>query len=277
MSQLRQDMINAMQLRNFSENTQKSYITVIKQFASYYKRSPANITEQEAQNYILYLVKEKKLSWSSCNVVVSGIRFFYKTILKKNQDNFYLPFAKKEQHLPDILTRDEIKTLLSVTKNHKHHAIFMIAYSAGLRVSEIVHLTIKDIDSQANVICVKQGKGKKDRYVPLSPILLAELRQYWKRYKPSHWLFPGCDSRKPMTRDGAGDAFKKAKIKAHITKNVSIHSLRHSCATHMLENGTDIMNIKQLLGHSSISSTLRYTRISKQRVSNIPSPLDSLY
>ena len=176
MSQLRQDMINAMQLRNFSENTQKSYITVIKQFASYYKRSPANITEQEAQNYILYLVKEKNLSWSSCNVVVSGIRFFYKNILKRNQDNFYLPFAKKEQHLPDILTRDEIKTLLSVTKNHKHHAIFMTAYSAGLRVSEIVHLTINDIDSKSNVICVKQGKGKKDRYVPLSPVLLAELR-----------------------------------------------------------------------------------------------------
>ena len=227
MSQLRQDMMNAMQLRNFSENTQKSYITVIKQLARYYKRSLANITDQEAQNYILYLVKEKKLSWSSCNVVVSGIRFFYKTILKKNQDNFYIPFAKKEQHLPDILTRDEIKTLLSVTKNHKHHAIFMIAYSAGLRVSEIVHLTIKDIDSQANVICVKQGKGKKDRYVPLFPVLLAELRQYWKCYRPSYWLFPGCDSRKPMTRDGAGDAFKKAKIKAHITKKVSIHSLRH--------------------------------------------------
>jgi integrase/recombinase XerD len=277
MSQLRQDMINAMQLRNFSENTQKSYITVIKQFASYYKRSPANITEQEAQNYILYLVKEKNLSWSSCNVVVSGIRFFYKTILKRNQDNFYLPFSKKEQYLPDILTRDEIKTLLSVTKNHKHHAIFMTAYSAGLRVSEIVHLTINDIDSKSNVICVKQGKGKKDRFVPLSPVLLAELRQYWKRYRPAHWLFPGRDLQQPITRHGVTDAFKKAKIKAHITKKVSIHSLRHSFATHLLENGTDIVNIKQLLGHSSISSTLRYTRISKQRVSNIPSPLDSLY
>ena len=160
-------------------------------------------------------------------MVVSGIRFFYKNILKRNQDNFYIPFAKKEQHLPDILTRDEIKTLLGVTKNHKHHAIFMTAYSAGLRVSEVVHLAVGDIDSQSNVICVKQGKGKKDRYVPLSPVLLVELREYWKRCRPSHWLFPGRDSRKPMTRDGAGDAFKKAKIKAHITKKVSIHSLRH--------------------------------------------------
>jgi integrase/recombinase XerD len=277
MSQLRQDMINAMQLRNLSERTQKTYIIAIKQLASYYKRSPANITEQEAQNYILYLAKEKKLSWSSCNIVVSSIRFFYKIILKQNQDNFYLPFAKKEQHLPDILTRDEIKTLLGVTKNHKHHAIFMTAYSAGLRVSEVVHLAVGDIDSQSNVICVKQGKGKKDRYVPLSPVLLVELREYWKRCRPSHWLFPGRDNRQPITPRAVMDAFSNAKRNAHITKQVSMHSLRHSFATHLLENGTDIVHIKQLLGHSSISSTLRYTRISKQRVSNIPSPLDSLY
>jgi site-specific recombinase XerD len=276
MSQLRQAMIKAMQLRNFSENTQKSYITVIKQLVSYYKRSPVNITEQEAQNYILHLVQEKKLSWSSCNVAVSSIRFFYKAILKKTQENFYLPHAKKEQHLPDILTRDEIKALLIVTKNHKHHAIFMTAYSAGLRVSEITNLTINDIDSQSNVICVRQGKGKKDRYVPLSPRLLAELREYWKLYRPSHWLFPGRDNIQPITRHAVTDAFKKAKIKADIKKNVSVHSLRHSFATHLLEAGTEIVNIKQLLGHSSISSTLRYTRISKQLVSSIASPLDSL-
>jgi integrase/recombinase XerD len=276
MSQLRQDMINAMQLRNFSENTQKLYVTAIKQLASYYKRSPANITEQEAQNYILYLAKEKNLSWSSCNVAVSSIRFFYKSILKKTQENFYLPLSKKEQHLPDILTRDEIKTLLAVTKNHKHHAIFMTAYSAGLRVSEIAHLTISDIDSQSSVICVRQGKGKKDRYVPLSTRLLNELRQYWKLYRPSHWLFPGRDTLQPITRHAVTDAFNKAKINANITKNVSVHSLRHSFATHLLEAGTDIINIKQLLGHSSISSTLRYTRISKQLVSSIASPLDSL-
>jgi integrase/recombinase XerD len=276
MTQLRQAMIKAMQLRNFSASTQQSYVSAIKQFAIYYKRSPENITEQEAQNYILHLANEKNLAWSSCNVVVSSIRFFYKVILKKNYDNFYLPFSKKQHYLPEILTQDEIRTLLNVTKNLKHHAIFMTVYSAGLRVSEVAHLTINDIDSQSGVICVKQGKGKKDRYVPLSPRLLTELRHYWKAYRPAHWLFPGCDGTKPITRHGVLDAFKKATRKADITKHVSVHSLRHSFATHLLEAGTDIMNIKQLLGHSSISSTLRYTRISKQLVSGIVSPLDSL-
>jgi site-specific recombinase XerD len=276
MSQLRQAMIKAMQLRNFSENTQQAYVTAIKQLAIYYQRSPENINEQEVQNYILYLAKEKNLSWSTCNVIVSSIRFFYKNILKKTHDTFYLPFAKRPYYLPDILTQDEIKALLHVTKNPKHHAIFMTVYSAGLRVSEVTHLTISDIDSQSNVICIRQGKGKKDRYVPLSPRLLQELRQYWKLDRPRHWLFPGVDPTKPITRHGVQDAFKKAKIKANITKKVSIHSLRHCFATHLLERGTELVDIKQLLGHSSISTTLRYTRISKQRVSDIISPLDSL-
>jgi integrase/recombinase XerD len=276
MTQLRQAMIKAMQLRNFSVNTQQSYVIAIKQLAIYYKRSPESITEQEAQNYILYLANEKNLAWSSCNVAVSSIRFFYKAILKRSQENFYLPLSKKQHVLPEILTQDEIRTLLNVTKNIKHHAIFMTVYSAGLRVSEVTHLTINDIDSQSGVICVKQGKGKKDRYVPLSPRLLTELRHYWKAYRPAHWLFPGRDGINPITRYAILVAFKKATRKANITKHVSVHSLRHAFATHLLEAGTDIVNIKQLLGHSSISSTLRYTRISKQLVSSIVSPLDSL-
>ena len=244
MTPLRQAMIQAMQVRNFSVNTQQAYINAIKQLAVYYQRSPEHITEQETQHYILYLAKEKKLAWSTCNVIVSGIRFFYKTILKKNQENFYLPHAKKPYHLPDILTKDEIKALFNVTKNPRHSAIFMTAYSAGLRVSEIIHLTITDIDSQSGVICVREGKGKKDRYVPLSPRLLTELRHYWKAYRPAHWLFPGRDAIKPISRHAVSDAFDKAKRKARITKKVSIHSLRHAFATHLLEAGTELFNIK---------------------------------
>lgn len=276
MTHLRQAMIKAMQLRNLSDNTQQAYINAVKQLAMYYKRSPGNITEQEAQDYILYLAKERNLAWSTCNVAVSSIRFFYQVILKQNQENFYLPLSKKQHNLPDILTRDEIKSLLTVTKNPKHHAIFTTVYSTGLRVSEVAHLTINDIDSRSGVICVRQGKGKKDRYVPLSARLLAELRQYWKRYRPAHWLFPGRDMTQAISRHGILDAFTKAKIKAKITKHVSVHSLRHAYATHLLEAGTDLVIIKQLLGHSSISSTLRYTRLSKQLVSGMASPLDSL-
>lgn len=276
MTQLRQTMINAMQLRNFADNTQRAYLNAIKQLADYYRRSPDAITEQEVQDFILYLVQERKLSWSTCNLAVSGIRFFYKVILRRTHDNYYLPLAKKPQHLPEILTPAEIKRLCDVTKNHKHHAIFMTVYSAGLRVSEVAHLTIHDIDSEAGVMCIRQGKGKKDRYVPLSTRLLEELRQYWRMYKPDYWLFPGRDGKQAITRHAVQDAFKKAKEKAHITKQVSIHSLRRAFATHLLESGTDIVNIKQLLGHSSISTTLRYARLSKQRVSNMGSPLDSL-
>ena len=276
MSQLRQSMIKAMQIRNFADNTQYAYVNAIKQLAAYYKRSPANITEQEAQDFILYLAKERKLSWATCNLAVSSIRFFYKVILKKAYDNFYLPCSKMPYHLPDLLNKAEIKNLFAATKNHKHHAIFMTVYSTGLRVSEVAHLTIKDIDSQSGVICVRQGKGKKDRYVPLSVRLLSELRQYWKMYKPSYWLFPGRDANKPITRHGVQDAFKKAKEKANITKKVSIHSLRHAFATHLLESGTDITNIKQLLGHSSINTTLRYARLSKKLIHDIGSPLDNL-
>lgn len=168
MTQLRQAMIKAMQLRNLSENTQKAYINAIKQLAAFYKRPPDAVTEQEAQDFILYLAKEKKLSWNTCNIVVSSLRFFYAVVLRRTNDNFYLTYSKKPHHLPEILTQAEIKRLFAVTKNHKHHAIFMTAYGAGLRVSEIASLTIEDIDSQAGVICIRQGKGKKDRYVPLS-------------------------------------------------------------------------------------------------------------
>ncbi len=276
MTQLRQAMITAMQLRNFSDHTQRAYINAMKQLAIYYQRSPENITEQEAQHYILHLAHERNLTWGTCNVAVSSIRFFYKAVLKKDKDNLYLPHAKIQQCLPDILTQDEIKLLFNVTKNPKHHAIFMTIYSAGLRVSEVTHLTIDDIDSRSNVMCIRQGKGKKDRYAPLSPRLLTELRQYWKIQRTAHWLFPGRETTTPITARAIADAFLKAKIKANLTKKVSVHSLRHSFATHLLEGGTDIVSIKHMLGHSSINTTLRYIRMSKQLVSGIASPLDNL-
>jgi site-specific recombinase XerD len=276
MTQLRQAMIQAMELRQFSKHTQEAYIRSIKQLSIYYKRSPDNITEDEVQAYILYLAKERNLSWNTCNTTVSSVRFFNKAILKKQHDTFYLPFAKKQQCIPDIFTKEEIRLFFDTIKRPKYRALFMTIYSAGLRVSEAVNLTIHDIDSQGGVICVRQGKGKKDRYVPLPIRLLTTLREYWKISKAEHWLFSGFDKTKPYSVRGVQHAFNRIKEKAGITKKVTVHSLRHSFATHMLEAGTNIVSIKQILGYSSINSTLRYTRFSKEIVRHLPSPIENI-
>jgi len=274
MSPLRQAMIEAMQLRQFSTKTQASYLGGMIRLTQYYHRSPDKITEQEAQKFILYLARERKLSWSTCNVTACSIRFFYKWVLRKSQDDFYIPLAKPQQKLPDIMTYGEIITLLSYVKNPKYRVALMTIYGAGLRISECAHLTINDIDSKEMVICVRLGKGNKDRYVPLSVRLLDALRQYWKQYRPPHWLFPGRDQQQPICTRTLRKAFTKAKEKANIQKTVSVHSLRHAFATHLLETGADIINIKLLLGHNSLSSTLRYTRFSKENMARIRSPLD---
>lgn len=276
MTKLRQAMIQAMQLRQLSEHTQRAYITGVAQLSSYYNRSPEKISEDEIQQYILYLAQDKKLSWSTCNIVVSSVKFLNKVILKKSNDNLYLPFAQKQQHLPDVFTRNEVKLFFSVITEPKYRALFMVIYSAGLRIGEALNLTINDIDSGANVICVRQGKGKKDRYAPLPERLLTELRNYWKISRAKKWLFSGYDKTKPLSRRGTQHAFARIKEKARITKGVTVHSLRHAFATHLLEDGTDIITIKQLLGHSSITSTLRYTRISREMVSRLPSPIETL-
>jgi site-specific recombinase XerD len=269
-----QKLIQAVRLRQFSTNTEVSYLKALKQLYSYYDMSPETLSKNQVQAFLLYLVTERKLGWRSCNLIASGLRFFYRAVMNKSDYDFYIPYARKQETLPDIFTREEIERLLAVITIPKHRMILTAIYSAGLRISEAVNLTINDIDSKNKVICVRQGKNKKDRYVPLSLRLLTELREYWKLYRPQYWLFPGRDQLRHLHIRSVNAMFSSAKAKAGILNGATVHGLRHAFATHLLDAGTDIIDIKQLLGHTSIASTLRYTRISRKRLSAIQSPFD---
>jgi len=276
MTILRQKMINAMKLRGFSKSTQDSYIMAIARMAGFYKEAPDKISKEKVQAYLLQLWDTKKLSWSSCNVVVSALRFFYVQVLGLEETRLWIPPRKVESKLPEILSKEEVERLLSALVNPKHRTLLMTTYAGGLRVSEVVKLQVKDIDSQRMTIRVKQGKGRKDRYTILSKSLLIQLRDYWKIYRPAVHLFPGKDLNYPLSRFSACLIYHKAKSKAGITKEGGIHSLRHAFATHMLEAGVDLRTIQLMMGHSSIRSTMRYLHVSSKHMSSIRSPLDLL-
>ena len=276
MTPLRQRMINDLTVRGLAENTQQSYLQAVTGLAKYYRRSPDQLSPQEIQHYLIYLSQERHLSWASCNIIRHGLRFFYCITLGWSAIYLYLPCAKEPSTLPEILSQEEIKRLLTVTTNRKQRTLLMTTYAAGLRASEVTHLKVTDIDSQRQCIRVEQGKGHKDRYVPLSPQLLAQLRDYWRRYRPLLWLFPGPWSERPMSRTGATHIYRVAKAKAGIQKHGGIHTLRHCFATHLLEAGTELVVIQRLLGHTSIRSTMRYLHIAQETTAATRSPLDLL-
>ena len=227
MTPLRQRMINDMTVRGLSENTKKSYLASVKGLAHHYRRSPDQISAQEVQDYLIHLHEQRGLSWKSCNCVRHGVRFLYRITLGVPDPHFYLPGAKTPSTLPEILNHDELVRLFTVTTNPKHRSVLMTAYAAGLRASEIGRVRLSDIDSKRMSLRVDQGKGNKDRYVPLSPRLLEQLREYWRRKRPEPWLFPNELLGRPLGRDGAWHIYKRAKEKAGITKAGGIHTLRH--------------------------------------------------
>ena len=203
MTQLRQRMTDDLTVRGLAENTKKSYLNSVAGLARHYRRSPDRISAPEVQDYLLHLHEQKGLTWQSCNCVRHGVRFLYRITLGLPDPHFYLPGAKTPSTLPRILNRGELVRLFTVTTNRKHRALLMTAYAAGLRASELGRLQLSDIDSERMCLRVDQGKGNKDRYVPLSPRLLEELREYWRRHRPRHWLFPSdLRSRPMMTRAG---------------------------------------------------------------------------
>ena len=235
MGTLRKQMEADMVLRGMSERTRESYLAAVAGLAKYYNRSPDQVSEVEVQRYLLHLIEERKLAWSSCNVAVSGLRFVYHTTLKRREAQFDIPRARAPQKLPQILAREEIARLIELTLNAKHRAILMSAYGAGLRVSELCHLKVGDIDSARMTIRVEQGKGAKDRYVMLSPQLLGILRSYWQLTRPVHWLFPGRDVDHPLHPTALHGACRSARAAAGLDKRVTVHTLRHSFATHLLD------------------------------------------
>jgi site-specific recombinase XerD len=276
MGTLRKQMEADMVLRGMSERTRESYVAAVAGLAKYYGRSPDQVSEAQVQRYLLHLIEERKLAWSSCNIVVSGLRFLYRTTLKRREAQFDIPRARAPQKLPQILSREEIARLIELTPNPKHRALLMTAYGAGLRVSELCHLKVSDIDSARMTIRVEQGKGAKDRYTLLSPRLLAELRAYWREYRPPQWLFAARGAQRPLDVSTAQKFYTAAKGRAGITKRGGIHALRHAFATHLLEAGTDLHTIQRLLGHGDLRTTMRYFHLARQTVLATPSPLEWL-
>ena len=274
MSQLRQKMIRAMQLREFSPRTQEAYVAAVTGLAKYCNKSPDKIVQEEVENYLLHLRQDLKRSSSTCNVVISGLRFFYEHTIKDESVKLRLPPRKKTKRLPEVLSREEVNRVITSLANIKHRVILMTAYSAGLRVSELVKLRQEHIDSSRMVIRVDQGKGKKDRYTILSQRLLKELRIYYKAYRPENWLFPAKNLTQHISISSAQRIYYKAKKKAGITKTKGIHTLRHCFASHLLEAGYDVRRIQILMGHKSLSTTMAYLHVSRQGLGMVKSPFD---
>jgi site-specific recombinase XerD len=276
MTQLRQRMLEDMQIRNLSPNTQIRYLSRVAAFAQYFGKSPEQLGPEEIRKYQLHLIREKKVSFSHLNVTVCALRFLYRTTLRRQVDIDRIPFPKLEHKLPVVLSQEEVAQFFQAIESRKYMVILVTAYAAGLRISEVAHLKVSDIDSQRMTIRVEQGKGRRDRYVMLSPKLLTLLRDYWRQDRPSHWLFPGRSTQHPISPATVRHVCRAAWLASGLRKPVTPHVLRHSFATHLLEAGTDLRTIQVLLGHRSPASTARYTHIAIPNVQRTCSPLDSL-
>ena len=275
MTPLRQRMLEDMQVRQLAPSTQQIYVGAVARFAGHFGRSPVRLGPTEIRAYQVYLTNERRLAASSLVVTVAALRFLYRVTLKKRWTlNDLIPLPKKPRSLPVVLSREEVLQFLDAVKAAKHHAILTTCYAAGLRISEAVRLTVSAIDSSRMVLRVANGKGRKDRYVMLSPKLLAVLREWWQVDRPRHWLFPGDRPGTPITSDAVRHACQVAARRAHLTKRVSPHALRHAFAVHLLEAGTDLRTIQLLLGHRSLQTTTRYLQVATRTVCSTQSPLD---
>jgi integrase/recombinase XerD len=277
MTPLRQRFIEDMQLRGLASSTQRSYIHYVSEFAKFYRTSPEHLDLEAVRQYELYLLHEKKLSPDSINTFVSAVQFLYLVTLEMPWGKECFPRVRRPDKLPVVLSPEEVGRFLKHIGCLRHRAALMLCYGAGLRISEAVAVKVGDIDSQRKLIRIAQGKGKKDRYVMLSPRLLAVLRAYWSAERPGkEYLFPTWRQGHHMTSSALAVACRNAARNSKIPKRITAHTLRHSFATHLLEGGTDTRVIQALLGHSRIETTARYLRVAAHVVAGTPSPLDAL-
>ena len=276
MGVLRTRMLEEMRLRNFAPTTQKAYLYAVTKLAQYYRRPPDQLDKEEIRSYLLYLTTERKLSPNTMTMLISGLRFFYNETLGWDETKLFIPPRRKSSLLPEVLSPNEVVRLIEATRGLKQRVLLMTAYSAGVRVSELVNLKLGDISSERMMIRVEQGKGQKDRYTILSKTLLVELRWYWKRYRPCVWLFPNRTKNGPLSKNQGWRIYDQAKKRAGLKGGRGINTLRACFATHLLEAGEDLRKIQLLLGHSSILSTQRYLRLRQQTLGSTVSPLDLL-
>jgi site-specific recombinase XerD len=276
MGKLRDKMIRDLQLRRLALSTQQDYVQAVRNLAKHYRRSPDAITCNEVHDYLLHLTNDRKLSWSTVNCVSSALKFFYTVTLSRNETAFSIPPRRTPLCLPQVLSQEELERLFSAITGLRDRVLLMTAYAAGLRISELRRLKVSDIDSGRMMIRVEKGKGEKDRYTILSKNLLLHLRHYWKKYRPMTWLFFGENKRSPLGETTVRRTFNEAKTKAGITKKGSVHMLRHSFATHLLECGVDLRTIQLLMGHALIQSTMRYLQLTQKKLDSTKSPFDLL-
>jgi site-specific recombinase XerD len=274
-SPLRRRMIEDMTVRNLSPATQRSYLHAVSKFSRHFGRSPDRLGLEDVRAFQVHLVATG-ISWPALNQTVCALRFFYGVTLGHAEIPERIAYARAPRKLPEVLSADEVVRFLEAVPSLKTRTALTAAYAAGLRVSEVVGLKVADIDSQRGVIRVRHGKGGKDRYVMLSAQLLHILRTYWRLSRPPDWLFPRRDGSGPISITVLHAACRSARAAAGIDKRVTVHTLRHSFATHLLENGTDIRIIQVLLGHNHLSSTARYTKVSSGLIRRTQSPLDRL-
>lgn len=260
---LRQRMSDAMQLRGFAPKTIKSYLYAVERLSRYYHCSPDKINPDQVQAWFLYLVQERHLSPSSCRLLFNGVRFLYVSVLSDDAfSDFKFSLPKRHQHIPDLLTRREVAVLLSDGKDPIKRLMLRTCYSCGLRVSELVHIRLRDIDGEHQLLHISDGKGHKDRFVPIPDSLLHQWRVYWTKCRPEDWLFPSRGAagkeRGSLCVTAIQKYFRQLKQQADIQKRGGIHALRHAFATHALEAGMPIHQLQSILGHSHIQTTMRY-------------------
>lgn len=276
MTSLRHRMTEDMTVRNFSPYTQRGYLFAVARFARHFNTSPTELGPEHVREYLNLLIV-KAISASYFNINVAALRFLYTVTLEREWMLTKLPFQKRPRKLPTVLSIEEVTRFLAAVPDQKMRAVMVTAYATGLRVFEVVALRVHDIDNQRMVLRVAEGKGGKERLVMLSPKLLELLRAYWKAEHPrSEWLFPGRDPAVHISIRSVQLACQIARDAAYIGKHITMHTLRHSFATHLLEAGTDLCTIKLLLGHRSLSTTARYLHVATSTVCAVPSPLDRL-
>ncbi len=273
---LTEQFVTILRMQRYADRSIKTYTSHLTYFLKVSsKHKPEDITQKQLEDFIIWLVEKKKIGQSYQKAMIAAITKFYKEIFQRQINLKHLYPKRKEHQLPKFLTKEEVKKILDITENIKHKAILTTIYSCGLRLSEVLELKISDIKTRENVLLVRRAKGKKDRVVMLSPLLLELLRTYYKTYKPQNYLFEGQDGERYSERS-VQQILKNAINKASIISPASVHTLRHSYATHLLENGTDIRIIKELLGHNNIKTTEIYTHITDVSRAKIKSPLDLL-
>jgi site-specific recombinase XerD len=275
MTPLRQRFIDDLRIRNYAPRTIDAYVAGVARLAQHFHRSPDLLGPQDIRAFQLELIR-RAVSWSLFNQTVCALRLFYAVTLQRPDHVPFIPYAKKPKTLPIVLSTEEVLRFLDAARAGRERVLFQTTYACGLRLAELRHLRVADIDSARMVVLVHQGKGRKDRLAPLSLRLLEELRTYWRRYRPRTWLFPGLDDARPLCGGTVQRMCQRIATRAKLVKHVSPHTLRHSFATHLLEAGVDLRTLQAILGHTSLNTTAVYLHVGTQRLHQTPSLLDRL-